>query len=453
VRPTFSGPADQPPATEATGDSEATGGDRVCPYCGRGWGGDGEHIAAPWHPPRVPSSPTDRRWKALLAAVAIAVCAVVAVDPAVLLTAGPMGIVLSHGPFTGTGSMTAARADQEAVLLKDGRVLVVGGESGVDYYGDPAPLNSAELYDPGAGVFTATGSMSAYRLAFTATLLDDGRVLVAGGTNGTDALDSAELWDPKTGSFSATGVMARRRWGHSATLLRDGEVLIVGGQNDNSDGLASAELYDPTTGTFKPTGSLALGRSGQTATLLQNGRVLIAGGSDNDAWDATSSAEIYDPSLGLFSSTGSMAMARASDVATLLNDGRVLITGGNSGEINGADLAAAEIYNPSSGTFLPTGPMGTARSDHTATLLGGGEVLVAGGEDDRGAVAAAEVFDPSTGTFKEFWSINPFGLMNSARAGHTATLLPNGRVLLAGGWGGGFWSPETASAELFKPQS
>ena len=471
MRLTFTGPASQPPATEAAGESMAQGVERVCPCCGRGWEPDGAHFAAgpisypvyvpwpsggfaaPWHPPKVAFSPKESRWRALLVAAAFAVCVAIAIDPALLFTAGPMGVVFSHGPFSGAGSMTAARADQEAVLLKDGRVLIVGGESGVDYYGDPTPLNSAEVYDPVAGVFTATGPMSAYRQSFTATLLADGRVLVAGGTNGTDALGSAELWDPRTAAFSPTGSMVGR-WGHTATLLRDGEVLVVGGQNDYGSSLTSAELYDPATGIFKATGPLAVGRSGQTATLLQNGRLLIAGGSDGDGGAATSTVEIYDPSLGFFSSTGSMALARTGHAATLMNDGRVLITGGDGGDFNGADsapaMAAAEIYDPSSGTFTPTGPMGTARYDHTATLLGSGEVLVAGGQNESGLLAAAEVFEPSTGTFREFWSINPFGLMNGARASHTATLLQDGRVLLAGGLGG-FDGEPISSAELFQP--
>ena len=270
------------------------------------------------------------------------------------------------GTFSLTGSMSRPRLSHAANLLPDGRVLITGGTTG------PSPLasqpvvlttyrtvatnaevlKSAELYDPATGIFSPTGSMSTPRVNHTATLLQDGRVLVVGaGDEGYDSVRSAELYDPATGRFSPTGSMKSRRWLHTATLLQDGRVLIVGGRSPKDSTYASVEVYDPSSGTFTPTGSMHSGRKSHTATLLPDGLVLVAGGEEQKdvliPGQTLSSVEVYDPGTGKFTPAGSMGDRRDGHTATLLNDGRVLIAGGSFiGDTGGVVLTSAVLYEP-----------------------------------------------------------------------------------------------------------
>ena len=187
----------------------------------------------------------------------------------------------------------------------------------------------------------------------TATLLDDGRVLVAGG-GGKGYLASAEVYDPASGTWTATGDMAVGRGDFTASLLTDGNVLVVGGLNHNGGGVewASAELYDPVSGTWTTTGNMGEARYAHTASLLRNGRVLVAGGFNTDFSGRAvplASAELYDPSSGSWSPTANLVEAHSGSTATLLLDGRVLLLSGGAG-FNDEPLSAAELYDPDSGS-------------------------------------------------------------------------------------------------------
>ncbi len=323
-----------------------------------------------------------------------------------------------------TGDMRFARDGHTATLLADGKVLIAGGQN-------PAYPVTAELYDPGAGEFTSTGTIGDPRAYHTATPLADGRVLIAGGTGANGDLASAELFDPGSGEFAPTGAMGGPRTHHTATLLVDGRVLIAGG-TDNATALASAEVYDPATETFAPTGPMGSVRADHTATRLADGKVLVAGGADNAV--ALSSAEEYDPAAGTFAPAGAMGEVRSNHTASLLADGRVLIAGGGSGS------GAAELYDPLARSFASTGAMQSERSAATATLLSDGRVLVAGGIANATFLTSAEVYDAGTGTF------TPVGPMGTGRARHAATRLPDGKVLVAGGVGA---AGPLASAEAY----
>ncbi len=337
------------------------------------------------------------------------------------------------GSFTPTGSMRTGRWAHTATLLADGKVLIAGGQGPgpSTYYG------STELYDPGTGSFTPTGSMAWARVWHTATLLLDGKVLVTGGRGyggrgfWKDLLASAELYDPVTGTFAPTGDMVEARMAHTATLLSDGKVLIAGGAG------VTAELYDPSTGTFTLTGNMSTDWFNPTASLLPDGRVLVVG---EPPYGSFTTPELYDPVSGTFSPTGEMTILSWSHTATLLTNGKVLVAGGCVGD--GYKYDRAELYDPASGKFSAIGNMTWARCGHTATLLPDGTVLMAGaGGEGYGwsHPASAELYDPATGTF------SPAPDMTRPRGVHTATLLNNGQVLIAGG--GEF----SASAELYHP--
>jgi hypothetical protein len=277
--------------------------------------------------------------------------------------------------------------------------------------------------------FSSTGSMLFnHGHEFTLTNLSDGRVLAAGGSDDVSILRSAEVYDPASGTWTATGSMNTARYGQSATLLPNGKVLVAGG----GGGVNSAELYDPVSGTWSPTGSPATGRAGATAVLLNNGKVLMAAGGVPGPGDTfgTASAELYDPASGTWSPTGSLNTARLTQAGVLLSDGRVLFAGGKDRGVTFANFSSAEIYDPASGTWSRTGDMAIGRRDaFTITTLASGKVLVAGGGTNWTGIATdkAELYDPVTGTWV------PTTPLPTTRAGNGATLLPDGTVLVAGG--------------------
>ena len=304
---------------------------------------------------------------------------------------------------------------------------------------DPSTTGEAIITVVASG-FTPTANMETPRAGHTATLLPSGKVLIAGGTNGSSTLQSAELFDPTTNTFSATGNMASVRANHTATLLVNGKVLLSGGSGSSAPALATAELYDPATGTFTSTGSLAFARFNHAAALLANGRVLVAGG-DLESFAVLGSAELYDPALGRFNGTGSMG-SRDTFTLTLLPNGKALAAGGFNvvGDCttgcSQVPLSDVDLYDPSAGAFTAANNMVHAHGGHTATMLPSGKVLIVGG-----GTFAVEVFDPASGTF------SLTGSLEVARTGHTATLLNDARVLVTGGLTGG---TALSTAEIYK---
>jgi N-acetylneuraminic acid mutarotase len=348
---------------------------------------------------------------------------------------------------------------------------------------EPAPTAAAK-YSYGPGLWSAIAPLGACptstdgvdqpgcgrRSHATATVLDGtpcrsddapgwcGSVLVAGGARDLACrltFARAERYDPSSGRWHSAGTLATPRFSHTATLLPDGQVLVVGGKlggdgPDCDSGLASAERYDPASNSWSPAGELDQARFDHTATLLDGppcraiprppwcGKVLVAGGAAIENFHPpVHSAQLYDPATNAWEPTGSLAEPRSGHTATALPDGRVLVTGGFSGD---TFIESSEIYDPASGEWSPAAPLAVARGYHTATLLEGGScgancgrVLVAGGTVDvsRGRPfrfsSAAELYDPGSNQWL------PTGLLDVARGGHTASLLPDGKVLVVGG--------------------
>jgi hypothetical protein len=339
------------------------------------------------------------------------------------------------------GSLSLARNGPEATLMTDGRVMVTGGNTSV---GNGYNTKLAEVYDPGTNSWSTTGSTTNGRSAgHTATLLPDGRVLVTGGVNANVCTfdTTAEVYDPGTGTWSFTGSLAAARYYGTATRLANGKVLVNGGGNRCGSVFSASELYDPATGTWSPTGSMTAPREFLGSLRLADGRVLALGGAGS-SFCAQSTAEVYNPATGLWTPTGSMATPRTHPTLALLADGRVMAIGGYSGCGTGifANGPAAEIYDPVTGTWTPTGTLGVARSGGSLSVLGDGRALAVGGSNSSTTHSSAELWDPATGT----WSGT--AAMTGARTEHTATLLADGKVLVAAG----YLAPNPlASAELF----
>jgi hypothetical protein len=367
----------------------------------------------------------------------VALCAMVAPDAAVanhfiLPCRGGCGEPQS----VVTGSMSSARELHTATLLADGKVLVAGGRDA-----HFMPLDSAELYDPALGIWMPTGSMATPRVFHTATLLSDGRVLVAGGYTGSadSSTATSEIYDPVSGTWTATGSMGTSRTWFSAIRLQDGRVLVAGGWGGGSSGatLRSAELFDPATGRWTPTANLGVRRYGHTLTLLDDGNVLaVRGSSDGDFMDTLSDAELYDPHSGTWTYLGETGADSVGHTATLLHDGRVLVAGGFSGAVGGNRVhAVAVVFDPATRVWSRAADLPDGRFDHAAIALPDGEILVTGGNFHNGLVPNLRpgmrmtivLFDPVTMTWSHAADLKV------GRSQHSTTLLRDGTVLIAGG--------------------
>jgi hypothetical protein len=348
-----------------------------------------------------------------------------------------------NGTVVANGTMTMPRAAHSATRLSNGEVLIAGGMERAE--GDEINTASAEIYHPRTAAFITTSSMNSARAGHTATLLQNGDVLITGGFNEGRALASAEIYHPPTKSFSAISDMATARDRHSATLLRDGTVLITGG-NPNQSILAidTAEIYDPVSRAFLPAGKMTTMRSAHAATLLQDGSVLITGGSRQRFDEVMRSAEVYDPVSHRFHAIADMAVARHKHSSTLLADGRVLISGGSDDAREmGGRQATSEIFDQQRKTFLPTGRMVAARFKMTTAVVGlaNGDVLIAGDGE------YAETFHPRTSDYG-----TASGGMDDAWMYANAVALTDGSVLITGGYNGDMRI--TSGAWLYRlPQS
>lgn len=340
--------------------------------------------------------------------------------------------------FSRTGNMTIPREGHKAVLLKDGRVLILGGATCKNemWVGRIQKMcggttNTAEVYSPKTGKFKRVGNMHVQNSEFTATLLNDGKVLIVGSYESRKP-NNSELFNPDTNKFENTAPLNIQRSRYfTATLLKDGRVLIVGGMKEKLNSLKSeilkeAEIYNPQTGKFTPTGTLNTPRFGHGAILLNDGKVLILGGATKGKY--LSSAELYNPKTGKFSPISNMHYARKMPNAILLKDGKVLIAGGY--DYNGYEYMT-EMYNPNNNIFLDMAIQEKTGRAATITLMPNGNVLFIGGgsaQNNKPQIFnQAEIFAPSIKKFiKTLYT-------NAPRIYNTATLMNNNTVLVTGG--------------------
>ena len=326
-----------------------------------------------------------------------------------------------EGSLTAVGKMHELRGSHTATLLPNGKVLVAGGFKKDRTYSQ-IYFKSAELFDPRTQIFELTGNLNASRCGHTATLLANGKVLIVGG--GDDRpLSSAEIYDPQTERFTSVGEMAVPRQGHTATLLTDGNVLIVGGTQDAYHG---AELFNAKTMRFESTGLPRFIRLAHSATLLPDGRVLVVGGAVNEerGHKVLQSAEIYDPKKREFAATGKMSMVRYKHAAAMLPDGSVFIIGGSDEHDWDGQYKSAEIFDPKKGSFTRIGDPRAKRFKlpGAITLLKDGSILIAGGSN------YIERYDPKARAFSTVAELEEPNFYS------TATLMADGAVLIAGGY-------------------
>ena len=358
--------------------------------------------------------------------------------------------------WTTTGSMATARQEHTATLLATGKVLVVGGRSG----SGTTALATAELFDRITGTWAATASLAGARRLHTATELNtssnsttSGKILIAGGINGTTSQNTAQLYSPTEGTWVAAGNLNAARHGHTATRLANGRVLVAGGMNGTTT-LTSAAVYNPTSGAGSwaaTTGPIPPpGLKAHTATLITtsnqqlNGKVLLVGGNSGSATIAA--VYLFDPTPSAFSTLASLSGPREGHTATSLANGKILVTGGKNGSTT---LATAVVFDPSSGpgSWSSAGTMTSPRQGHTATLLPAGIVangllLIAGGSSNgTNTLSSAELFSGTSTWTATTPMVGPVQR-------HTATALPNGAVLIAGGLNG---STVLTAARLYDP--
>lgn len=336
------------------------------------------------------------------------------------------------GSWSQEANMPDVRGSTTAVRLNDGRVLVVGGGVGI------VPLAGTDIYNPSSNTWSSSGQLHQARRGNETVVLRDGRVLTAGGVAGNTVLSSVEVWDPGTGSWSTVAPMHTARFNEVLAVLPNGKVLAAGGvDTSESATLSSAEIYDPSANTWTALSQgLLQSRADAGAVMMAGGRVLIAGGYSQQSGqnpNPLSEVEIFDAAADVFARGSSMTESRSDLTLTGLNNGQVLAAGGYSAT---ATLASAELYDPATSTWSEVGGMHQQRERASASLLADGSVLVASGDSSdvrngvigsHSSLPTAEVYKPSSHTWLETPS------MKCPRSSQAQVTLTNGSVLVVGG--------------------
>ncbi|MEK2687856.1 Kelch repeat-containing protein [Bdellovibrio sp. GT3] len=329
------------------------------------------------------------------------------------------------------GNLIKDRALHATALLKNGKVLVAGGLSQTS--STNTALDSTEIFDPATGLWSAGPALPTPRLFSQATVLNDGRVLVAGGLDGTFARTATTaIYNPASNSWSAGPSIAVPRAGHSSHLLPNGKVIIIGGaaHPTTSAPTEKTEIFDPATDQWTYGPDMPTAVSEFPSVTLSDNTILILGGLTTAAVTSITTVQAYDPSTNSFSTKAPMALGRYQAAAAVLPSGNVLLTGGWAS--TGSMTATTEIYNVSANTWSAGPSLSGNRRAHGAIGLPSGKILVTSGVSNLTvpsiAAKASEIYDPATNS----WSVDPIAI----EAGHslgTLLKLPDGRILIAGG--------------------
>jgi len=314
-------------------------------------------------------------------------------------------------------SMNVPRWNFSTSIFSNGKVLVSGT-------GSDSLLNSAEIYYSDSNSWIKTTPMLQGRSFHHLVTLNDGEVIAIGGYK----KKSCEIFNTITNSWKYTDSLETLKYfGDTATLLNDGRILVAGGYYFDQSNLQNiyfniSEIYNPATKTWSLTDSLEEGRSGHTATLLKDGRVLVTGGRGNG--NHLNSSEIYDPITNQWSSAANLLHARLRHSAVLLSDGRVFVSGGVTPDST-LGTRYCEIYDPVSDSWSEAGEMTVLRTSHKTLLLLDSTVLITGGSFEP---EIWEIYDPKT------LSILYYDTLPIVVFDPEVELLPDGRVISMGGY-------------------
>jgi MYXO-CTERM domain-containing protein len=329
-----------------------------------------------------------------------------------------------------TGAMTEARSGHTATLLVSGKVLIAGGESTAGAL--TTHSKTAELFDPATGTFAATGAMTAGRSFHAAALLSTNNVVVAGGVGATAALGATEIYDVTTSKFRAVGNLIVARAKPALVALGANQALIAGGQDATGAVLDSAELFNATAETWSTTDRMGAKRVGHYLAAPSGAAATVVAGITSSLLGDLAACERF--AAGTWTASAGLAEPRHDFAGASFSDGKILVAGGFQASV-GKVLATAELFDPSQAKWVTAGTLAHARTAHTLTALPSGAAVAAGGvvRDTTGKITSylksAELFDPGSNTWTALTD------MAGVRAFHSATLLNDGRVLVAGGAG------------------
>jgi N-acetylneuraminic acid mutarotase len=320
-----------------------------------------------------------------------------------------------------------------ATRLNDGRILLVGGSNGVSEM-----YALVEIFDPASGLFTPAAPLHTPRHEHSATLLWDNRVLVVGGYNAQQQLlEDAEVYDPSADTWTVVPPIYSHGVQHTATLLPDGRVLVVGGCVGSGVCTNRVETFDPQTNSWTEATPLESDRASHAAVLLDDGRVLVAGGAAATGFPAGGDALLYDPQADNWTATGPMVWQRVQAPMVKLLDGRALVAGGLS--ISGAPIpsASTEIYDPATNAWTAAASLSQPRYAHSLELLPDGQVLAVGGAREYDNSWSADSFVQEIESYdlqSDRWSI--VGWLPLPVTYAAAVFLPDGRLWVTGGGAG-----------------